>query len=618
MDTGKLTLFLLGIVILMLAFVAASVLGFKPCTGQCGGSSITGQTGGTAYYAPNETGRTIQTSGGNVLDVSQALGRPSTYVDTSGRNRNLTCYQMEYCVECPQCEQCNQCAQEGSQCGYGRTPLTNLVANAPFYGDCCDGLQCTNGQCARNQCVQNGQLCGYGPTGGRSIMPYNPGTYNTITGAGAGTTIAGAPSTAGTTTATSNYNSVYRPTYYGDCCGNSQCIEGYCTPPQQQCVEQGQTCGYGLGALPTSLVPTNYTNHGQCCDNMACIQGTCQPPTQCNERGQFCGYGPQTFTTNYQNPTYYGGCCGDDQCLNGYCSPPAQNCVNTGGTCGYGTTYTMVAPPPTANYYGTCCEGDYCSMGRCTPNQGCSEQGGTCAAGQISCCEGLECKGTTCVKPCTLAGDKCTYDADCCAGYCLGGVCSTQCIGTEGSACIPGVRDCCSGMACSDGHCGSTCSKSGSCTSNSDCCDNYACTNGRCTEVVTPGCQTSGSCAVGASVCCAGYYCNDNLVCTPESACTTSGPCTTASDCCTGYVCGQSLYCQKEGGSTACTDSDGSNYYTAGHASGNYESVYGTYYDYCLDTGHVVEYTCAASANEVVATTITCPAGCVDGACLMP
>jgi hypothetical protein len=122
---------------------------------------------------------------------------------------------------------------------------------------------------------------------------------------------------------------------------------------------------------------------------------------------------------------------------------------------------------------------------------------------------------------------------------------------------------------------------------------------------------------VGASVCCAGYYCNDNLICTPESSCTTSGSCTKTSDCCTGYVCGQSLYCEKEG-SAACTDSDGSNYYTAGYATGYYESVYGTYDDYCLDTGHVVEYTCSAASNEVVATTISCPAGCSSGVCLVP
>lgn len=542
MDTNRLTLFLLGIVILMLMFLTASVLGFKPCAGQCGGTSIT-QTGGTAYYPSNETGRTIQTSSGNVLDASRALGRPSTYVDTSGRNRNLTCYQMEYCVECPQCEQCNQCVQEGSQCGYGRTPLTNLAASAPFYGDCCEGLACTDGYCARNQCVQDGQLCGYGPTG-HTIMPYNPGTYNTVTGTGTSTVgAAGTTNTAGTSTTA---NSVYRPTYYGDCCGNSQCIEGYCTPPQQQCVEQGQTCGYGAATPVTALVPATSTNYGQCCNQMACVNGVCQPPEQqCNERGQFCGYGPRTFTTNYQNPTYYGECCGDDQCLNGYCSPPAQNCVDTGGTCGYGTTYTTVAAPPSANYYGTCCEGDYCSMGRCTPNQGCSGQGQTCAVGQISCCEGLECKGTTCVKPCTLAGDKCTYDADCCEGYCLGGVCSTQCIGTEGSTCTPGVRDCCSGMTCSNGHCLSTCKKSGTCDKDSDCCDDYYCSaNKVCTERITPGCQTSGSCAVGAAVCCTGYYCSDNLVCTPNPTCGGYGAdCVQTSDCCSPYYCGQSMTC---------------------------------------------------------------------------
>ena len=582
MDTGKLTLFLLGIVILMLAFVAFSVLGFKPCTNECGGSSITGQTGGTAYYAPNETGRTIQTSGGSVLDASRALGRPSTYIDTGGATRDLNCYQMEYCVETPECEE--QCVNEGSQCGYGQTPLTNLAASAPFYGDCCDGTACRDGYCRRDECVPDGKLCQYGPTGERDALPYVPGTYTQATNIGTGGT--NADGTANPNPGLTNGISIYQPTYYGECCDNSQCIEGYCTPPERECIQQGATCGYGQTPI-TALVPSTSNYYGQCCDQMACVDGTCQPPEeQCNDRGQFCGYGPQTFTTNYQTPTYYGDCCGDDQCLNGYCSPPAQNCVQTGATCGYGTTYTTVAAPPSANYYGTCCEGDYCSMGRCVPNQGCSGQGETCVAGQISCCEGYECTNGRCVTPCEQIGGTCAYDSDCCQGsWCNDGTCSNACMEKEGSTCLAGRRECCAGMECSSGRCTTPCTKSGPCGSDGDCCDDYYCSeNNVCTERVAEGCQTSGSCAVGAAVCCEGYYCNDNLVCTPME-------------------------------SGDCTDSDGMDYFVSGYATGEYQGDYGTYYDYCEDTYHVVEYYCAATAAVVTSTTYTCGV-CDDGACV--
>jgi len=565
--SNKIMLYLMVIVILLLLFLTASVLRFQPCVNECGGSSITGQTGGTAYYAPNETGRTIQTSGGNVLDASRALGRPSTFVDTGGVTRDLNCYQMEYCVETPQCEE--ECVQEGNQCGYGQTPLTNLAASPPFYGDCCDGTACRDGYCRRDECVPDGRLCQYGPTGERDTLPYNPGTYTSATNIG--TT---APSTNAAGANTNNAgtsNDVYRPTYYGECCDNSQCIDGYCTPPERECIQQGQTCGYGANVPVTALVPATSNYYGQCCNQMACVNGLCQPPEeQCNDRGDFCGYGPQTFTTNYQTPAYYGDCCGDDQCLNGYCSPPAQNCVDTGGTCGYGTTYATTAAPVGANYYGTCCEGDYCANGRCTPNQGCSGQAETCAVGQISCCEGFECMDGRCVTPCEQTGGTCSYDSDCCQGsWCNAGVCSDACMEKEGATCLAGRRECCAGMECSGGRCTTPCKKSGTCEKTSDCCDGYYCSENK---VCTPStsCVTTGSCS--AAACCEGYYCNDNLVCMPEQTCQTSGSCAVgAAVCCDGYYCSDNMYC------TACS-SYGTQCRVSDECCGPYSCIQG----YCL------------------------------------
>ena len=546
--SNNIFLYLLVLMLVILLFLTVQVLGFQPCVSECGGNTIMNQTGGTAYYGPNETGRIVQTSEGGLRPVSEALGKPSVYVDQAGRERPVSCYQMEYCVEVPECEE-EECVQEGNRCGYGQTTLTHLSADAPFYGDCCEGTACIDGYCRRGQCVPDGGLCGFGPSGNRENLPSIPtGTY-THPAINTGGTDANTAGTASPNPGLTTGLSVYQPTYYGECCGTSECVNGYCRPPQEECVEQGQTCGYGQTTV-TALVPSTSNYYGRCCDQMECVNGVCQPPEeQCNERGQFCGYGPQTFTANLQSPTYYGECCGNDQCVNGYCTPPAQNCVQTGGTCGYGTQYlTTAAVPPGATYYGTCCEGDYCYNGKCVPNQGCSPQGGKCVEGQIPCCEGYECVNGVCSVPCKELGGTCRYDSDCCQGtWCKDGTCTNECIATEGSACLPGRKECCSGMQCTNGRCVTPCKKEGPCEKNSDCCDGYYCSENKvCTrESTQPQCQTSGSCAAGASVCCEGYYCNQNYYCTP---CNGYGyPCTSSSECCSPYSCIQG-YCMSATG----------------------------------------------------------------------
>lgn len=537
--SNKISVYLLVVVILILLFLTFQVMGFKPCITECTNATIS-QAGGVSYYDSNATGRIIQTSEGRVLEASSALGRPSTYIDTSGRTRNVNCYQLEYCVECPPCEE--ECVPEGSQCGYGQTPLTHLAANAPFYGDCCDGTACIDGYCRRGECVPDGKLCQYGPPGDRDQLPYLPGTYTQATSINTGGTEASGAATAGPSPGLTSGISVYRPTYYGECCGNSECVDGYCRPPQEECVEQGQTCGYGKTVV-TALVPATSSYYGRCCGQMECVDGVCQPPEeQCNDKGEFCGYGPQTFTANIQSPTYYGDCCGDYQCVNGYCTPPGQACVQTGGICGYGTAYTAVAAPPGAAYYGTCCQGSYCYNGRCVPDQGCSGQGEACVEGQIFCCEGYECVNGKCSVPCEPTGGKCDYDSDCCEGYCLNGVCSTQCISTAGSACSD-RRTCCEGLTCSNGRCVPLCKTSGSCDRDSDCCEGYYCSENKvCTKV--PACKTSGSCT-GSADCCEGYYCSENNYCTP---CNGYGyPCRSSDECCSPYSCIQG-YCMSAAG----------------------------------------------------------------------
>jgi hypothetical protein len=539
---GKVIFFLVGI---LFGIIALFLLAYFFWPQQCCGAQQSVPQGDTTI---------IRDSGGNVITYNAGdQGTSTTYTDPSGRERELLCYESLYCVEqCPGCsnETCDsgECVQDGSYCGYGtvsRTSVTRLTDSSTFYGGCCDGSACVNGYCQRGTCVNNDGLCGYGPTSNTAV--------------------------------------VNNPTYYGECCAGYDCIDGFCTPPtQDECSGQGASCAYGATDI-IAVVPDVSPYYGRCCSDMACIRGICEPPAECTDLGSFCGYGPTTYTNDYQAPAYYGTCCGDNQCVNGYCTPPGQTCIQTGATCGYGTAYTTVAPPPGATYYGTCCQGDYCYNGMCTPEGGCSAQGETCAAGQVECCEGYTCTNGMCATPCTTLGSSCTYDSECCAGtWCSDGTCSNACISAVGASCTPGRRDCCGGMQCQDGLCNRECSTSGSCSSASDCCD--------------------------------GYYCSDNMQCTPNPTCETAGRCSSDSDCCSGYVCGETGYCTVE---ASCYDSDGSSYYTPnGYTYGYFDGILGTYYDYCTDYYHMVEYTCSAASGNVVSTPYTCAYGCADGGCI--
>lgn len=80
---------------------------------------------------------------------------------------------------------------------------------------------------------------------------------------------------------------------------------------------------------------------------------------------------------------------------------------------------------------------------------------------------------------CTLEGDPCEQDAECCSGQCLGGVCAAEC--SPYAPCAQDT-DCCSGEVCGtdaqgDTYCQSeplgapSCGTSGSvCTTDADCC----------------------------------------------------------------------------------------------------------------------------------------------------
>lgn len=133
----------------------------------------------------------------------------------------------------------------------------------------------------------------------------------------------------------------------------------------------------------------------------------------------------------------------------------------------------------------------------------------------------------------------------------------------DGMACVSG-NDCCNGLACIEGFCGSlaACTPSGSsCDFNDECCSGLVCNSGSCG---TPpvACAAAGNACGGGVSCCDGALCNDGVcpggggpvdpVCAkPGDDCNADAPC--CEGLCNDGVCpGAAVECSGVG--TLCND----------------------------------------------------------------
>ena len=368
------------------------------------------------------------------------------------------------------------CIQQNGLCGYGTISPASAVANqSTFYGRCCQGLACIEGNCKNmgDGCVANNKFCGYGPV---NLAHYEA------------------------------------PTYYGECC-EGECVNGYCT---KQCKITG-SC----------------SNASDCCSGYECREGQCRQPCKnsgsCSSNsdccaGYFCNQSMQcakpcaTSGPCAKNadccPSFFCGsnmqCILEPKCVpnRGYCNNTGQCCsglacvdgVCANTSCGWGTA---------CNSTSQCCAGLYCGQnGICNP-QKCTEVGGVCNI-TADCCFNRRCENNTCMNmTCALLNESCV-SLSCCQGFsCLNYQCSVPC---KISGVCSRESDCCQGYYCSvNGYCaklGACIYEYAECNETVQCCSGLKCTNGTCSKP----CKYSGPCASNVE-CCVGYFCNSTMHC---------------------------------------------------------------------------------------------------------
>ncbi|MFH1520424.1 MAG: hypothetical protein ABID61_02150 [Candidatus Micrarchaeota archaeon] len=511
-DSRGLVLFVLG-VILGLGAMFSMFYFFGHCSGSESISALIG-SGGSGNGSSGSSlgsGTTIfKDASGNILTVENgANGKTSTFVDSTGKRRGITCYTSVYCIE--DCEDCNDteipcedCNKENELCGSASSTATS-------YGDCCEDLECISGRC-KPQCVQENNLCGYGPA---STSPYN----------------------------------------YGDCCGEYTCTDGYCKPPIEPCKQKGGSCGFTATDTTTSL--------GDCCGDLTCTNNVCTEQPQCGETGDPC-----TYDTAYATPGSL--CCDDFVCqqanpgsANGFCQP--KPCMTIGtcqldGDCCEGyycdsifqCTKKCTGDGGTCSINGDCCAGRSCIDGSC--QLPCESEGAFCSDTK-PCCGTNTCVSGKCTETCTPTPLSCLSDNECCSGICKSGTCAD--CGYTYESCTDD-EDCCQGFICNDGECdysittpSSDCYGIGySCTSDGQCCGDNVCNdNGYCSLPDRPCVGAGYSCS--ADTCCSPLACGTSLTCInrppPEpSVCQEYGEACDINglQCCSPYQCDTSLGCQ--------------------------------------------------------------------------
>lgn len=452
-DSRGLVLFVLGL-ILGLGIMFSMFYFFGGRSGSESVSILTPIVNGSSGSGSGsglDSGTTIfRDSAGNLISVENGdNSKTSTFVDSTGKSKEVTCYTSVYCVEkCVDCDKpsidCKDCKKENELCSYD----TSSTAPSSSSGTCCDGLTCVYGKCKKDECVQANELCGSGPS-----------------------------STA--------------PGDYGDCCGDYQCTGGYCKPPIEQCKEKGQTCS-----------PTAGPSYA-CCGDLTCTNDVCTEQPQCGDVSTPCN-----ITTSSSSNPDGSTCCSDFVCQYsagstsyGFCQP--KPCM-TIGTCqtdasccdGYYCDSSFQCTKKCTGTGGTCTLNTDCCTGNCidgTCQTQCASTGAYCADSS-ECCNDYTCQAGVCAPPpytppsCGYENTQCSADSDCCSGYACNdaGVCKYQ-------PTPPPPAEC---------------SQIGyQCSANSDCCSDK-CNTGYCSDTLPDRPCVSYGASCSTDTCCSPYYCN--------------------------------------------------------------------------------------------------------------
>ncbi len=241
-----------------------------------------------------------------------------------------------------------------------------------------------------------------------------------------------------------------------------------------------------------------------------------------------------------------------------------------------------------------------CFYGEYNCPSDCISYFGPCEDNPLPCCRGFTCKKTpehTSMKrchQCTLSGESCDEDSDCCASantddVCFSGSCISlsgkKCDNDEdcrsnpyklgeklvcyrgrcdynrichahGKGCSNTWQDCCNGNYCdASGHC-STCTKEGKSCSYAHlrtCCreEQLVCNiqSRKCVKCTAVG----KSCSVQEHTCCPGYKCSSDTNLCDEECMHQFKFCNTTQDCCYGLTCNDGICLQCKGFGALCS-----------------------------------------------------------------
>lgn len=326
------------------------------------------------------------------------------------------------------------------------------------------------------------------------------------------------------------------------CCGGAVCNNGSCgggggsgglglgaeCTSTSQCSQAGGSVVCASNGIPGDGARNCCRNTGgactadiQCCANLFCVNGTCGGSSSGTTPSGGLALGAQCTSSNQCTQTGGATVCAN----NGFDGDGALNCCrNEGGAC------TGV------NFSADCCGGLYCITGVCTSN----------TTGGLAI--GAECNQT---GQCSQAGGSASCATN---GIDADGV--LNCCRNDGGSCTAST-DCCGGLACVDGRCGSGGGSGGSiglggqCSVTDECsqaggavfCDD----NGIASDGALNCCRYEGGGCGGGTHCCGGLECTAG-VCTPIGG-TPQGGSTGL-----GGACASDAECTAEGGSSLCRD----------------------------------------------------------------
>jgi hypothetical protein len=358
------------------------------------------------------------------------------------------------------------------------------------------------------------------------------------------------------------------------CCGGAVCVNGSCggggggggrglgaeCTSTSQCSQTGGAVVCASNALPADGDRNCCRNSGgacggdsHCCAGLYCVNSVCGGTSSGTTPAGGLALGARC--TSSEECTQSGGptVCAD----NGYEGDGPLNCCrNEGGAC------TGVG------YSADCCGGLYCVDGTCINNATgglpvgaeCS-QTGQCsqAAGPLSCASnGIDYDGT--LNCCYNDGGPCSQDIDCCGGlYCGNGVCGSgggsggtiglggQCSATSECSQEGGAVSCDDNGIASDGALNCCRYEGGGCGGGSHCCGGLECTGGVCTPIGGGGAgggsiAVGGECAADAECTSEGgpSFCRDNGIASDGAlnCCRyEGGGCGSDPHCCAGLLC---------------------------------------------------------------------------------